>query len=274
MHPDTERLINMAQSKGTITQRQQEMILAKAHEMGDDPMEVEFMLAGIPVEGSAQEVQTPAEPVPATKKCQHCGGEIPAGAIKCYHCHKWVAPETQEHISYVTDVSNQSATGFLKSQLEKGLYLKKCPYCGMDIPTTTFKCSHCAEFVDFHFVARTTSNFQDKFTNFLQSKTDNVKEFRVDGDMIYISLMNGFEFKAHFNECVAKFSNIKALGITYRQAEIAANGLIITFNDQSYGFDPKEWAAIFAFIETSLPNEEGVLSKAAPWLDLLKETVS
>lgn len=273
MHPDTERLITMAQSKGSITQRQQEMILSKARDMGDDPVEVEFLLAGIPVEGSAQDVSQQERP-PATKKCQHCGGEIPADAIKCYHCHKWVAPETQEYISYITDVSNQTATGFLKSQLEKGLFLKKCPYCGMDIPTTAFKCSHCAEFVDFHFVARKTSKFQSIANTNFHSKDDNVREFKVDGDMIYIALERGYEMKAHLSECVAKFNNIKALGVSYKQADITANGVTLSFTNQGYGFDPKEWAAIFAFIETSLPNKEGMLSKAAPWLDLIKSAVS
>lgn len=268
MHPETEKLVAMAQSKGSITRRQLEIILAKARDMGDDPVEVEFTLAGIPVEDSAQEVHPQAAPIPATKKCQHCGGEIPADAIKCYHCHKWVAPETQEHISYITDVSDQSVTGFIKSQLTKGTFLKKCPYCSMDIPTTAFKCSHCAEFVDFHFVARKTSKFQNIANTNFHSQNDNVREFRVDGDMLYIALMSGLEMSAHISECSVKFTNIEAFKLRYKQAEITANGKTLTFTNQGYGFDPKEWNAIFEFIENSLPSEEGSLSKAAPWLEL------
>ena len=266
MNQETEKLINLVLNKGSMTKRQQEIILTKARELGDNTDEIEFILAGIPIETHNTVIEVP----PTTKQCQHCGGEIPLDAIKCYHCHKWVAPETQEHVSYITDVSNQSVTGYLKSQLEKGLFLKKCPYCGMDIPTTAFKCSHCTEFVDYHFIARKTSGLQNIASSNLHSKNDNVREFRVDGDMIYIALMGGHELCAHINECVVKFNNIKAFGITYKQADISANGRTLSFTNQGYGFDPKEWNAIFEFIENTLPNEEGFLSKAAPWIELFK----
>lgn len=47
MHPDIDRMIKMAQSRGSITTAQHDMILNKAKELGDDPMEIEFVLSGL-----------------------------------------------------------------------------------------------------------------------------------------------------------------------------------------------------------------------------------
>ena len=47
MHPDIDRMIKMAQSRGSMTTAQRDMILNKAKELGDDPMEIEFILSGV-----------------------------------------------------------------------------------------------------------------------------------------------------------------------------------------------------------------------------------
>lgn len=47
MHPEIDKLVQMAQSRGSITTVQRDMILNKAHELGDDPVEVEFILSGL-----------------------------------------------------------------------------------------------------------------------------------------------------------------------------------------------------------------------------------
>ena len=49
MHPDIDRMIKMAQSRGSITAAQHDMILNKAKELGDDPMEIEFVLSGLSI---------------------------------------------------------------------------------------------------------------------------------------------------------------------------------------------------------------------------------
>ena len=47
MHQDIEKLLNAAKEKGSMTERQREIILNKAQQLGEDMAEVEFMLEDI-----------------------------------------------------------------------------------------------------------------------------------------------------------------------------------------------------------------------------------
>lgn len=49
MHPDTEKLISIARGNGFVTRSQREAILNRAKSLGDDMVEVEFILDEIPV---------------------------------------------------------------------------------------------------------------------------------------------------------------------------------------------------------------------------------
>lgn len=49
MHPEIDKMVKMAQSRGSISTVQRDMILNKARELGDDPMEVEFILSGLAI---------------------------------------------------------------------------------------------------------------------------------------------------------------------------------------------------------------------------------
>lgn len=49
MHPEIDKMVKMAQSRGSISTVQRDMILNKARELGDDPMEVEFILSGLTI---------------------------------------------------------------------------------------------------------------------------------------------------------------------------------------------------------------------------------
>lgn len=55
MHPEIDKMVKMAQSRGFLTVAQRNMILNKARELGDDLVEVEFVLSGIPLSDSANE---------------------------------------------------------------------------------------------------------------------------------------------------------------------------------------------------------------------------
>ena len=58
MHQDIEKLINAAKAKGSITERQREIILNKAQQLGEDISEVEFILEDIAV-NKQQEIDSP-----------------------------------------------------------------------------------------------------------------------------------------------------------------------------------------------------------------------
>lgn len=47
MHPEIDKMVKMAQSRGSLTVAQRDMIINKAKELGDDTMEVEFILSGL-----------------------------------------------------------------------------------------------------------------------------------------------------------------------------------------------------------------------------------
>ncbi len=49
MHPEIDRMIKMAQNRGSVTTAQRDMILNKAKELGDDPVEIEFVLSGLSI---------------------------------------------------------------------------------------------------------------------------------------------------------------------------------------------------------------------------------
>ena len=49
MHPDTEKLISIARGNGFVTRSQREAILNRAKSLGDDMVEVEFILDETPV---------------------------------------------------------------------------------------------------------------------------------------------------------------------------------------------------------------------------------
>lgn len=55
MHPEIDKMVKMAQSRGFLTVAQRNMILNKARELGDDLVEVEFVLSGIPLSDSTNE---------------------------------------------------------------------------------------------------------------------------------------------------------------------------------------------------------------------------
>ena len=59
MTPEINRLIELAQRNGYITPRQRETILNKARELGDDCVEVEFILDGIPVREEYTNIRQP-----------------------------------------------------------------------------------------------------------------------------------------------------------------------------------------------------------------------
>lgn len=77
MHQDIEKLLDIAKEKGSITEKQREIILNKAQQLGEDVSEVEFILEDIPLK---------KDMVEKTKRCPHCGNMMAGNELKCPDC--------------------------------------------------------------------------------------------------------------------------------------------------------------------------------------------
>lgn len=86
MHQDIEKLLNAAKEKGSITEKQREIILNKAQQLGEDMAEVEFVLEDIPLKKDIARSKT--------KKCPYCGALIDDMALKCPDCGRVLHDES------------------------------------------------------------------------------------------------------------------------------------------------------------------------------------
>ncbi len=79
MHQDIEKLLNAAKEKGSVTEKQREIILSKAQQLGEDMAELEFVLEDIPIKkGENDKLKS--------KRCPQCGAIVDDMALKCPDC--------------------------------------------------------------------------------------------------------------------------------------------------------------------------------------------
>ena len=83
MHPDIEKLINIAKESGELTEKQKEIILRKAEKLGEDVDEVELIL-----ESTSKCSIVPNLDTHEVKRirCNNCGAIIPSLAGFCPEC--------------------------------------------------------------------------------------------------------------------------------------------------------------------------------------------
>jgi hypothetical protein len=105
MHPEIEKLIDLALADGQITEKERNVILKKAAELGVDADEVEMTLDGKLHQLEASKPKE-KEKVGNIKTCPACGAEVKALKLKCDDC---------EH-EFINNSSNSNLT-----QLEKKL---------------------------------------------------------------------------------------------------------------------------------------------------------
>lgn len=93
MHHDIEKLFNTAKSKGFITEKQRELILAKAEQLGEDMTEIEFLLEDIPIkqQGSLSAVDNIktlsfSNKQGSVRKCPVCGAIVQSYMVACPEC--------------------------------------------------------------------------------------------------------------------------------------------------------------------------------------------
>lgn len=87
MHQDIEKLLNAVKEKGSITEKQREIILDKAQQLGEDIAELEFLLEDIPLKKSENSKIK-------TKRCPHCGAMVDDLAIRCPECGTMFSEES------------------------------------------------------------------------------------------------------------------------------------------------------------------------------------
>ena len=87
MHPEIEKLIELALANGEVTEKEREIIFRKAEKLGLDSDEVEMIL-----EGKLNQIKTKKSQLNQNtkqgviKKCPHCGAPAKSFTDKCESC--------------------------------------------------------------------------------------------------------------------------------------------------------------------------------------------
>ena len=93
MHPDIEKLINIAKESGELTEEQKEVILRKAEKLGEDVDEVEMILETLRQKPTIQEPETVGEKM---MKCPNCGEIVSGYSLQCPACGYVILPLVRE----------------------------------------------------------------------------------------------------------------------------------------------------------------------------------
>ena len=107
MHPEIEKLINLALADGQITEKERNVILKKATELGIDADEVEMTLDGKlhQLEGNKPKQK---DKTGIIKKCPACGAATKAFSKSCDACGNEFRFDSPSAFSSKNDISNMS----------------------------------------------------------------------------------------------------------------------------------------------------------------------
>ncbi len=107
MHPDIEKLINIAKEGGELTDKQKEIIIHKAEKLGEDVDEVEMLLETI-IHHSPQKKENSARI--KMRKCPNCGAMVPATLVNCPECGMVMESEAEssaQNRDYISDIQRE-----------------------------------------------------------------------------------------------------------------------------------------------------------------------
>lgn len=104
MDGDIKKLLELAKSAGSLTQRQKEVMLDKARVAGYDVDEVEMMIESIPT------IEERPKKVTKVKRCPHCGATLSDFVLQCPECGYVFSDESQiseRNRNYLADLHSQ-----------------------------------------------------------------------------------------------------------------------------------------------------------------------
>lgn len=119
MHPEIEKLIDLAIADGQITEKERNVILKKANELGVDADELEMVLDG---RLHQIEANTPKhkEKVGNVRICPACGGILMPMAVECSSCgHQFTKHEISVSLSLLKEKLSMT-----KNEIERFNVLK------------------------------------------------------------------------------------------------------------------------------------------------------
>ena len=103
MHPEIERLIELALADGAITDKERAIILRKADSLGLDRDEIELVLEGSLETIKKQSPQNINQKYGAVRKCPACGQNLGALASHCECGHELTDIEASRTIKALFD---------------------------------------------------------------------------------------------------------------------------------------------------------------------------
>ena len=174
MHPDIEKLINLAKESGELTDKQKEIILRKAEKLGEDVDEIEMILET--TFSSHSNVEHTQE---KRTRCPNCGAIISDTLLQCPECgyilqkenvasseaREWIA-SFQKALLNVTNSSSASKRNIIDSFLqseERAIHDRKLSVINtFTMPVTKEGLSQMLEFSYSNYISTDTSDWMGK----------------------------------------------------------------------------------------------------------------
>ena len=174
MHPDIEKLINLAKESGELTDKQKEIILRKAEKLGEDVDEIEMILET--TFSSHSNVEHTQE---KRTRCPNCGAIISDTLLQCPECgyilqkenvasseaREWIA-SFQKALLNATNSSSASKRNTIDSLLqseERAIHDRKLSVINtFTMPVTKEGLSQMLEFSYSNYISTDTSDWMGK----------------------------------------------------------------------------------------------------------------
>ena len=147
MHQDIEKLLFAAKEKGSITEKQREIIINKAQQLDEDIAVLEFMLEDIPVRKGVNEKLK-------KKKCPNCGAIVGEMELKCPECGYTFQNESEATMG-IRDIIKETERKF---QLATNDDLKISIISSFSVPYTSNALIQAYEYAYGRYVQTQTSN--------------------------------------------------------------------------------------------------------------------